>query len=284
VKTRELPRSLWRAWRLRRTPVDRLGTDAPRLPGRVLVSLTSIPSRLGVVPLTIRSLLAQTVRPDRIVLWLNEELDGAVPEDLRKLEGSRFEVRYRTGTSPHRKLVGALREFPDHLVIVCDDDHMYPRDWLARLHREHLATPESIVGNECRRIVMTGPRSARPYGEWVGEAPGASSPGTLAIGYGGVAYPSGSLHEDAVERSLYLELAPRADDLWFKAMARRVGTRVRRATHPPRKPLPILRSQRERLGSTNIEGDGNRRQWELLVQRFPEVFTGTPSTPPLLGA
>ena len=74
MKTKEIPRSLWREWRLRRAAVGRLGRGARRLSDPVLVSFTSIPSRLGVVHLTVRSLLDQTVRPDGIVLWLEEGL------------------------------------------------------------------------------------------------------------------------------------------------------------------------------------------------------------------
>src|SRR5690554_7556478 len=37
----------------------------------IVVSLTSIPSRLGTIHLTIRSLLAQSVVPKKIILWLH---------------------------------------------------------------------------------------------------------------------------------------------------------------------------------------------------------------------
>ena len=39
----------------------------------LVVSLTSYPSRFNILPITIQSLLNQTVKPDRIILWLYEK-------------------------------------------------------------------------------------------------------------------------------------------------------------------------------------------------------------------
>lgn len=280
MKTKEVPLSLFTALRLKLTPAGRLGAGARRLETPVLVSFTSIPSRLHVLHLTVRSLLAQSVRPDGILLWLNETLEGRVPLPLARLVGERFQIRFRPGTSAHRKLVYPLREFPGHTVVTCDDDHMYPRDWLERLHDAHRAHPGEVVAHECRRIAYGADGRVRPYREWGGEEPGEAHRDTLAIGYGGTLYPPGALHPDVTDEALYLELAPRADDLWFKAMSLRAGTATRRSPHPPRKPVPILRSQEEALGDTNIHEDGNRTQWEALVGRYgvgPAGDDGAPS-------
>ena len=39
----------------------------------LIVSLTSYPKRFDILPITIQSLLNQTVKPDRIILWLYEK-------------------------------------------------------------------------------------------------------------------------------------------------------------------------------------------------------------------
>lgn len=268
MKAKDIPRSIATAWRLNGIPPEGLGKGAEALEKPVLISLTSIPSRLPVVHSTIRSLLDQSVRPRLIVLWLNEALEGAIPEKLQRLCGDRFEIRFRPGTSAHRKLVFALEEFPDHAVVNCDDDHMYPRDWLERLYREYLSHPEEVVAHQCRRILYDDDGRPLGYRLWRGEKPGVSHPDTLAVGYGGTLYPPGALHPDVTDAALYMELAPRADDLWFKAMGVLQGTSTRRSTDPPRKPLPVLRSQKEALGSTNIWEDGNVEQWNRICRHY----------------
>ena len=40
----------------------------------IIVSLTTIPQRLGKVHITIRSLFSQKGQPEKIILWLHESL------------------------------------------------------------------------------------------------------------------------------------------------------------------------------------------------------------------
>src|SRR5574343_1063945 len=152
MKIKELPAILWRSAQLLssyRALNERQG-ERTVLP--VVVSLPSIPSRLGTLHLTILSILDAPVRPAKIILWLNESLQGRLPKRLAGLQGECFEIRFAPGTSSHRKLVLTLREMPDATVVTCDDDVMYSRDWLGSLYAEHLAKPECIVGHICRVV------------------------------------------------------------------------------------------------------------------------------------
>jgi hypothetical protein len=268
MKLKELPRSIYTEWRLSRTPLEELGASATPLSDRVIVSLTSIRSRLPVVHLAIRSLMDQTVRPERIMLWLGDDLRGRLPPSLEALIGERLEIRYRADTGSYKKLVYALQEFPEHTVVTADDDHLYPRNWLERLWDEHRDFPDEVVAHECRRISYGTAGNVLPYVRWPSERPGVSHPGTVAVGYGGVLYPPGVLFRDVTDASLYRELAPQADDLWFKAMSSLFGTRTRRSRNPPRKPLPLRGSQTETLGKSNIGEDRNREQWEKISRHY----------------
>lgn len=270
MKLKEYPRSIWQSARLWLTPAERLKRRSNGHTVPVTVSFTTIPSRLPIVHITVRSLLNQSVCPQRILLWLNTEDKQAVPHRLASLQDELFGIRYADETGPHRKLVHTLRNEPPGIVVTCDDDVMYPADWLETLYREHRAYPNDVIANECRGIACENGQTA-PYRDWATVPPGSVAPNTLAIGYGGVLYPPGCLHPDVTDRSQYDALTPRADDLWFKAMSLRAGTQTRRNTHPPRKPLPIPRSQRDRLGNTNIKRDGNREQWQTLMGHFPKL-------------
>lgn len=271
MKLKEYPVSLFQSLKLWLTPPQRLGRDASDIDFPLIVSLTSIPSRLGILHLTIRSLLRQRVRPEKIVLWLHHDLENQLPERLKKLQSQRFEIRFADQTCAHRKLVHALQAFPNHIIVTCDDDLLYRPDWLERLVAEHQQHPDDIIGHECRRIAHSEDGSAQPYKQWRSEAAGNSHRYTLPIGYGGTLYPVGSLHSDVTDTEQYLVLAPKADDLWFKAMSLRQGTISRRSSAPPQKPIPIIRSQAVRLGDTNIKRDGNRLQWQALLDAYPEL-------------
>lgn len=268
MKLKEYPISAWHSVKLWLTPVDRLLSKAKRQTVPVVVSFTSIPSRLPILHLTVRSLLRQTVHPEKLVLWLHHDLEAQVPQRLSKLQNDVFEIRYADQTCAHRKLVHALNAFPDKPIVTCDDDLLYQPNWLARLYQEHKQHPNDVIGNECRRIRYDANGDTLPYKHWSLEPPGTSHPDTMAIGFGGTLYPPHRLHPDTTNSDLYLALAPKADDLWFKAMSYLNKTAVRRTANPPKRPIPIIRSQAEALGDTNIKKDGNREQWNAIRNHY----------------
>lgn len=268
MKLKEYPKSLYSSLKLMLTPIDKLGINAQPVVFPVIVTLTSIPSRLNTLSITVRSLLRQTTQPEKIILWLNTDLKNHVPKSLKNLEGGIFEIRYKPGTSSHRKLVFALADFPEHTLVTCDDDLIYPADWLERLVQESKNKPNCIIAHECRNITYDAHGNLLPYKYWKTAAPGESNPNTLAIGYGGTLYPPNSLDKKTTDQAQYLKLTPKADDLWFKAMAALKGTSVYRSESPNPKPIPIAFSQKIALGHTNIKQDGNRTQWQALLDYF----------------
>ncbi|WP_341938321.1 glycosyltransferase family 2 protein [Marinimicrobium sp. C2-29] len=268
MKLKEIPGSLLTALRLKWLRLGPLHqhTDDP-IP--VIVSLTSIPSRLPIIHLTIRSLLAQRRKPELVVLWLNERLRGQLPAALTRLEGPLFSIRFADMDCPHRKLVHARAAFPGKTIVTCDDDLMYDDSWLQRLYADHEPFPDAVIAHECRYITRDAAGELLPYKQWpTALEPGVSAPNLMPIGYGGVLFPPESLDPRVDDREQFLALTPRADDLWFKAMAHLRGTVTRRSRDPGRKPTPIGGSQKVSLKKTNVRQDGNRETWQTLCDHF----------------
>jgi hypothetical protein len=262
----------WPSWReaqrLKSLPLVAL--QAPRanaLP--VLVSLTSIPSRLHVLPLTIRSLLSQRRPAQKILLWLHHSLAASLPTALTELQSEMFEIHFVDLTCSHRKLIHALAAFPDQTIVTCDDDLMYAPDWLEQLFEQHLLAPKAIVANACRQISRDTEGRLLPYKQWpylkIGQA---SDLPLLPIGYAGVLYPPEALDKRTTDVPLFLKLAPKADDLWFRAMAHLQGTPIRHASSTSAAPVPIIGSQSVSLLKSNVREDGNRVQWQALCDYF----------------
>lgn len=268
MKLKELPVSWWAARKLARLTADELlNAKAPCLP--LIVSLTSIPSRLGIIHLTIRSLLVQSHRAEKIILWLHESLRDELPQSLCELEGAVFEVRYVNLTCSHRKLIHSLELYPEKIIVTCDDDLMYDPTWLHRLYQSHTQHPQDIIAHECRLITFMAPGQPAPYSEWKTEArTDITAPWLMPIGYGGVLYPPHCLYGDVQKRELFLYLTPKADDLWFKAMSYLAGTNTRRSANPGKKPIPIIASQKDSLKKTNVRQDGNYQQWLALCEHY----------------
>ena len=265
---KELPFSLWHSWRLARLSILRLqNQEKPEVP--IIITLTSIESRLNTLHLVIRSLMDQSVRPHRILIWLHEDLSGKVPDSVKKLLCDWVELKYSTLTEPHKKLTGSMRLFPQAVLLTCDDDMMYDKRWLQVFWEEHQQRPDAILAVRTVYIQHDETNQPLPFTAWRNTPPGKLNPKAhLPIGLWGTLYPPGSLHEDFDQEDLFRSLAPFADDLWFKAMSLRQGTLSLPTFTRPGEPIPIRGTQKIALKNTNVKQGGNTRQWKALSDHF----------------
>lgn len=202
---------------------------APPVDGErpVIVSLTTIPSRFGNVHLTIESVFQQTRRPHRVLLWLDDASFAGreLTPGLERLRARGLEIRTCEDTRSYKKLLPALAENPDATIVTIDDDCFYPPRWLELLLDASQAHPGAVVYHRGRAMVRVGASRLAPYADWPLAATGDVD--VVPTGVGGVLYPPGCFRDDEVlnvQRAR--ELCPTADDLWFRAMTLRVGTRV----------------------------------------------------------
>jgi hypothetical protein len=275
MKLREIPGYRWRVIRLNLSRVKRLhSATAPT--ADVIVSFTSIESRLHLCHLTVRSILTGTIRPQRVVLWLNDKLRGKIPKRLLQLVGSRFEIRYVANDEPHLKLLPSLHAFPQSVIVTCDDDMMYAPDWLEILYADHQRFPQDIIAHVCRRIEHDESGVARPYLLWRRENTySARYQALLPLGFAGILYPADCFNKEVHHAVAYRALAPKADDLWFKFMSLRNGTTSRKVSRASGKPVMISGSQTVALSSTNCH-DGNLLQWEAIVNHYGRPAFASP--------
>lgn len=277
--TAAMPRSaavrLWSGRQYRRhAKAYPSGHERPHgLPGELIVSLTSYPPRFPTLHLTLRSLLRQDTRPDRIVLWLAHGDEAHLPPAVTDLLATGIELRMVEDVRSYKKLVFALQAFPKAWIATVDDDVFYKPDWLGLLVGG-LEAPENaqapvITCHRAHRLIPSADGKLAPYGEWTWDVddPAAHRPSAdlMPTGIGGVLYPPGSLHPDAVQRALYEDLAPSADDLWFFWCARRAGSAYRKVG-PRFEQLAWWSSQQGRLFDDNIVR--NDTQIARLVARY----------------
>lgn len=267
MKAKELPGSLYHSARLRLSKPAELLRNKNTIP--VIVSLTSIESRLDTLDIVIKSLFSQTILPKKILLWLNVGLKDKVSARLSELQNTIFEIRYCDLECSHKKLVLSMVEFPSKPIVICDDDFIYKPTWLACLYQDYQQYPRDIIANEVRKIRYDKDGALLPYIKWSHVRDfGVSGACYMGVGYGGVLYPPKCFHNDVLNQHLFLSLTPRADDLWFKMMSYLHGTVTRRAREVPGKPIPIAGTQSVSLYLSNVKKDKNRDQWLALSKYY----------------
>jgi hypothetical protein len=121
---------------------------------RVIASLTTVPDRINNLSPTIRSFLKQTRPPDEIVLAIpefsvREQRPYEVPQYISHLPRVRI-LHCRRDWGPATKFIPIVREElaagrGDTLIMVVDDDRVYPRDALATYLHYNKQLPDAAL-------------------------------------------------------------------------------------------------------------------------------------------
>lgn len=254
-------------------------TDREYIPGKkVIVSLTSFGTRVEWCGPAIESIMEQTCKANRIILWLGHDFKAPhmIPQDLRMLEKRGLEIRFTDDIGPATKLIPALKEFPEDIIITIDDDSIYSYNLIDKLLRGHFRYPGAIVADWQDELFLDDESRIRYRYISIHDTPHISSAPSLqplALGCAGILYPPHSMHPDVMDVSLYKRLAPKADDLWFKIMQLRVKTPVLCVgeTHPElnRRIAMEHHDQNLSLHRYNIHQNGNDIQLAALFAEYP---------------
>jgi hypothetical protein len=150
---------------------------------RVIASLSTVPGRIVNLGPTIRSLLRQTRPPDEIVLAvpefsIREERPYEIPKQVSRWSPLRV-LHCRKDWGPATKFIPIVREElaagrGETLIMVVDDDRVYPRDALetylhyskqlpgAALCFRGAAMPRSLDWRDARMIYASELRQPQP--------------------------------------------------------------------------------------------------------------------------
>lgn len=200
----------------------------------VIVSLTTYGKRLYDVASTIESIMQGSMKPNRIVLCIDENLkETKLPIVLQKQQKRGLEILFCKDIRSYTKLIPVLKKYPDAAIITIDDDAIYSYDLVEKLVNEHALYPKHILANRLHRMVLGEDKMPIGYRSWQWNAdPKDDSPLNFATGVGGVLYPPHCFTNEVFNEEVFMDICKYADDVWFYAMELIAGTRVRKCfTH-----------------------------------------------------
>lgn len=247
------------------------GLDAD---SKIIVSLTSYPARISTVWITIASLLQQTMKPYKLILWLAEEQfpEHEIPDSLVRLKNRGLEIRFCDDLRPHKKYYYAMQEYPDHFIITADDDILYPEDHIERLWEGHKKYPDTVICHWSHRIDFDGHGDFVPYNDWIDNGEEEPSFATLAVGCNGVLYPPGSLPTETFDKRKIAKISSGTDDLWLKCMEILNGRKTVNCNHTVLIYYNILSTRKSGLWKGNTgESRNNDTIWNQLMKLYPDV-------------
>ena len=241
---------------------------------RIIVSLTSYPARINSVWLTVASLLQQTMKPNKVVLWLAEEQfpGHEIPVSLKRLQKRGLEIRFCEDLKPHKKYYYAMQEYPEYCIITADDDIFYPEDHIERLWKGHEKYSDAVICHWSHRIELDGQREFIAYDDWPDNGEEEPSFATLAVGCNGILYPPGCLPEETFDKNKIKELSLNADDLWLKCMGIMNGYKTVNCNKTVLIYYNVLSTMKSGLWKNNTGvSRNNDKIWNKLMEAYPEA-------------
>ena len=227
--------------------------------------------------LAIKSLLNQTVKPGKILLWLAKEqfLDVEIPAQLRALCAYGLEIRFcDEDLLAHKKYYYAMQEFPEQIIVTYDDDIIYPEDSLEKLLAMHRQYPNAIICNRGREIKMeNGFVALYKYWKVSGRVPaGIPSYRVMASTGAGTLYPPHCMPEETFDIEKIRALALTADDLWMKVMSIQGSVPVVKS-QTRGKALCVSKGKQDiTLAHKNVDQSLNDRVMRDLLVHYPQVL------------
>lgn len=194
----------------------------------IIVSLTTFGKRLNEVYLPIESIMQGSMKPNRIVLWLQDDMrDTSLPLTLQHQQKRGLEIMYCKDIKSYNKLIPSLLKFPNDAIVTIDDDLIYAFDLLENLITPYLKAPQYIYSHRCHKMLLNEDGSLKKYKEWDwGNVDYSPSAMAFPTGVGGTLYPPHCLDDEVFNEEVFMSICSHADDVWFKAMSLKKGTMV----------------------------------------------------------
>ena len=241
----------------------------------IIVSLTTFPARINKVWITIETLMMQTCKADKIILWLSkdqfpEQLDE-MPEKLLEQMKRGLEIRFVDGDlRSHKKYFYAMQEYPDARIVTVDDDVFYALDTLEILISGADECPEEVIGMSCPKFNRDNLGTPIVWGMEYTFRKNCIDIGVC--GCGGVLYPPKAFLCKAFDIAKIKQLCPLADDLWLTAMTYMNGRKITSIGRMPF-PISIPDTQEQALTKTNNTAASeinNNTQWQAILDAYSD--------------
>lgn len=245
---------------------------------KIIVSVTSYPKRIKKAPAALATLFQQTLKPDKIILWLGEDEfpNRKLPPIYKKLQMAGLTIEFRKDIGPHTRWYYAIKENPEALVITVDDDVMYKNHIVETLYKSYQKNPRCVSAMAYATMRFREDGTPKAYGDWynVDNATMNASYRYVALQVGGVLYPPHILPEEAFDLNDIMKLSPKQDDIWLKCMEVRNGVKVVSAQKKSEVYATVVRGTQRGLALGIYNTLGSDRQLDNILKKYDFLENG----------
>ena len=262
--------------------INESGLNCTQRNAKLIASLTTFPDRINSVATTIKTIMNQTVKADEINLYLaieqfpNKEND--LPAELLKLKDFGLKIKFCNDTKSYKKIIPALKEYKNDIIITFDDDIYYEKDTIETLYNSYLKNPKVIQANRVWHVKLDDNKVIpldKSFLYWNEENYRTPSFFNTIIGCGGVLYPPNSLSEMVLDEEKFKSIIPTQDDIWLWGMAVLKGTKIQLNKGYSANLITVENTQNSglcKLNNKKSKGLSGKDGFNLMVENYPEIL------------
>ncbi len=237
-----------------------------------IVSLTSFPARIDEIWIAIETILRQTFKPDKIILWLasSQFPQKKLPETLLALRDRGLTIEFcEEDLRSHKKYFYCFQNYPNANIITVDDDLYYDNKLLSNLIELKQNNSGMIVTNRAHKFTFNNLKEIKPYRNWKHNVTDiVPSHMLVPTGGAGTLYPPGCLPNEVLDSNIFIDICFNADDIWLKSMALKNNTMIVTNKRYNKDFITIASSQNEKLVSQNVFRGGNDDQFKKVIKHY----------------
>jgi len=250
---------------------------------KVIVSLTSFPARFPSLHICIKSIMRQSYKPDKIVLYLDDTSKEQVGDNLLSLVSHGLEIVYVSeNIRSHTKYFFAMQQYPKDIIIVIDDDMYYPKNMIEQLMQSYRKNPKAISARRVTKMVsdrrgkLASKSTFQPHCRSITEP----SMQLFIVHCGGTLYPpliEKCLSENVFDIDQIRDLCDSiADDAWLTFMALRASTPI--VWVPSRgKNYGLISLSTSHIASISVGANEEGGHIDIVFEKLEEYYSFNPA-------
>lgn len=245
------------------------GLNSVNREDKIIISMATYEKRFETITLCLKSLLFQTYKPDKILVWLDPGTLNKITQEMKEL--TKYGVEYfeaDENIKSHKKYYYTMKKYPDSIIITVDDDMIYSPFLISSLYKMHKKNMNTVCARRVHKILWDN-NQILPYKEWEQEtAEKKASFRLIAIGVGGILYPPNCLNEIVFNLDIIKKNCIETDDIWLKFIEIISDVPVVYVPCILRHPIEIRESQIVALNKDNV-GLGNN---DICIDKLLKYF------------
>lgn len=188
------------------------------------ISMTTYEPRLLVFEYAVLSILRGTILPEKILIYVPKGFKNLVLNNPNSFIKDELEygliqiIEMDEDLGPHSKFFYSFKDFGSNKdIVICDDDVVYYKDWLKGLILAAESYPDfGVFAYKTVNVTVKG-QEVLPYEDLIHLDSGNKPINGLmyAEGVGGVLYRKGLLLKEVLNKDVFMDLLPKADDVWL---------------------------------------------------------------------